>query len=658
MMNELSGITGKAYAVSGDFVSRPVEYKAPRFDIQLLRGLSVLLIVAYHCGFGPKGGFLGVDIFFVISGFLITGIVVRELDAGTFSFRAFYTRRAKRLLPALYTTLALTTLASMWLLSSQDFIDFSKTVQGAVTFTGNLALLRQTGYFDGPSELKPLLHTWSLAIEEQFYLGIPLLLWLLPKRARLGALLLIAIASLGAWLAYRDNLPDDTFYRIEFRAWELAIGSLASFAISGNKLVSALFWPALAVTLGVPFYAQSPGNLTVAVCIATAIVLIRNHPGFGLPLIQRGLQPIAWMGNISYSWYLLHWPPMALMNAVYLDETPGWIGLAVALGSLLAATAMYYLIEQPVRHSRLRFTPARLATTLIVSSLLFAAPEAWRWVAQLDERVLARADNDGLASQCVLDGSGYAPVAGCDSAKDPTVLVWGDSKAMDIVAALSSVSSQGIRQATKLSCGPLLGMAPVNKLRLNRQWAEGCLRFNADVFASLEQNPNIKTVVLASSFERFVNPSLGDVLSSSPSGNTVTPASVAIGQQGLRNTVDAVRKLGRRVVIVAPPASAAFDVGVCLERRAYGNLTLGRYASCEITEADRREHQGDVLALMAAAAHWPDVKLADIAAPLCQSGVCRTSMDNQPLYIDKMHLTVEGGALLAAKYDWASWIGN
>src|SRR5262249_39117569 len=138
-----------------------------RFDIQLLRGVAILLVVAHHIDFGVGTGFLGVDIFFVVSGYLITGMVARELDARTFRFRDFSTRRAKRLLPAAYVPFALTMLAALWLLTSREFVDFGKTLRGAVTFTGNLALLHQTGYFDGATNIKPLLHTWSLAIEEQ-----------------------------------------------------------------------------------------------------------------------------------------------------------------------------------------------------------------------------------------------------------------------------------------------------------------------------------------------------------------------------------------------------------------------------------------------------------------------------------------------------------
>lgn len=629
-----------------------------RFDIQLLRGLAILLVVAHHTGAGVHAGFLGVDIFFVVSGFLITGLVARALDAGTFRFRDFYTRRAKRLLPAAYVTFALTTVAAMWLLTSRELIDFGKTLRGAVTFTGNLALLDQTGYFDGDPQTKPLLHTWSLAIEEQYYLGLPLLLWLLPRRARIPALGVVTLGSLALCLVARSIMPNDAFYRVEFRAWELGIGSLASFAVVEYRVIRWLFWPALAVMVGLPFLPLSrphPGEHALLISLATAIVLVRNHPCFTLASVQRWLRPLAWLGDISYSWYLLHWPPIAIMYAVYMGPPPDWVMLAAAAGTLFAAAAMYRFVEQPVRHHPFRFTPSRIAATLAVSALLVTMPMAWRRFANLDGRASLRADNVGFTLACDFDTTRYAPLPACENAEHPAVLVWGDSMAGHLVSALAKVSPVGIRQATKLSCGPLLGQAPVNDQRLTPHWAEECRQFNRDVLAQLARTPSITTVVLASSFQRFANPDYGSVLRTSDGREVVAPASVETATRGLRDTVDAITRLGKRVVIVAPPAAATFDVGACLERRAHHQPTLGPNAGCEISDADRREHQRHVLALMAEVARWPDVTLVDLAAPLCSGGVCTTTLSGRPLYVDNQHLTIEGSTMLAIMHDWASW---
>lgn len=630
-----------------------------RFDIQLLRGLAILLVVAHHTGVGVHSGFLGVDIFFVVSGYLITGLVSRALDAGTFRFRNFYTRRAKRLLPAAYVTLALTMVMGTWLLTSREFIDFGKTLQGAVTFTGNLAMLGQTGYFDGDPESKPLLHTWSLAIEEQYYLGLPLLLWLLPRRARIPGLSLVTLASLTLCFAARAILPNETFYRVEFRAWELGIGSLASFVVVERRFVRWLYWPAVALVIGLPFlplYRPHPGEHALVIGLATAIVLVHNHPCFTLASVQRWLRPLGALGDISYSWYLLHWPPIALLHAAYLGGAPLGAKLVATAVSLFAATALHCFVENPVRNHAFRFTPKRLAATLAVSGLLIAAPHAWRSLANLDHRASLRADNVGFDLRCDFDSERYAPLPVCDSAADPTVLVWGDSMAGHLVTALASVSPDGIREATKLSCGPLLGQAPLNNQRLTRAWADQCRRFNEDVFAMLARSPNIRVVVLASSFQRFTNPEYGEVVRATRDGDVVAPASAETARQGVRDTVDAIKRLGKRVVIIAPPASATFDVGACLERLAHAQPVLGDHTNCEIHDSDRREQQRNVLALTDDVARWRDVTLVDLAAPLCVDRICRTVIGGRPLYVDNQHLTIEGSKLLASSNDWAGWV--
>ena len=202
---------------------------ALRIDIQALRGLAVLLVILQHAKAGfIEAGFLGVDIFFVISGFLITGMLAKAIARGSFSFSEFYFRRAKRLLPAAYVTFATTAVLSYFLLDAAEWHDFTVQLAGAVTFTGNLALWQQTGYFEGAAALKPLLHVWSLAVEEQYYLLLPAAMALVPRRYWTAGNALLLFASLALCVVLTFSSPNAAFYLLPARAWELALGSLAA----------------------------------------------------------------------------------------------------------------------------------------------------------------------------------------------------------------------------------------------------------------------------------------------------------------------------------------------------------------------------------------------------------------------------------------------
>ena len=300
-----------------------------REDIQALRGIAVLLVVLFHVRLNLlSAGYLGVDIFFVISGFLITSMVTNQIRRGSFSFGEFYFRRAKRLLPAAYTTFLITALLSMWLLTSQEFKQFTQQLWGAVTFTSNIVLWRQGSYFGGEAELKPLLHTWSLAIEEQYYLALPAALYFIPVRHWLKSVLLVLVASAVLCMAVMAWKPDVAFYMFPTRAWELAVGSLGVFLHRHPKTeiwARHLFWPALLLMLVLPVFPLSskhPGIDAWLVCWATLVVILAQYP-----LMNRGrvVGVLARVGDWSYSLYLVHWPIFALASNVWVGDLPVWV---------------------------------------------------------------------------------------------------------------------------------------------------------------------------------------------------------------------------------------------------------------------------------------------------------------------------------------------
>lgn len=300
--------------------------KMQRLDIQALRGIAVLYVVIYHADLGfLKNGFLGVDIFFVISGYLITGMICRELDAGNFSVRKFYWRRAKRLLPATYGMLIVVALLSVFSLTKIEFADFLSQLFGSLTFVSNIILWRQAGYFDVSAEFKPLLHMWSLSIEEQYYLLLPVLLIITSYRYRNKIVFAALLTSLLLCFALVSGHPSASFYLLPTRAWELLIGSMGAtwkkpdlFRKGERNL--GLF--SVAVILVLPVIQIDPIHPrfdALVVCLATLIAL-ETRP----TILQNNLLAAALgkVGDISFSLYLVHWPLFALVRNIYIGELP------------------------------------------------------------------------------------------------------------------------------------------------------------------------------------------------------------------------------------------------------------------------------------------------------------------------------------------------
>lgn len=336
------------------------ETPAHRNEIDGLRAFAVLAILAHHAGIAAvPGGYLGVDIFFVISGFVITRLIRHDLDNGTFGFAAFYARRARRILPAL-VALLLVCLPLAWVWMSPDqFADFGQTVIGSAFLVPNIVLWQQIGYFAPEAATRPLLHLWSLGVEEQFYLVFPLLLWVLwPRLAPRGlrwALGAIAAASLlvAVWLTFAN--PSAGFYLLPARMWELIAGALAALSQWRPGLRARQIWAILgAMLMVVPVLiytprVPTPGLATVLPVLGAVLCLLAARPD---TLVGRGLslRPVVAVGLVSYGTYLWHWPLLAFARILWIETPPlglrlGLMGLALGLG-----WASWRLIEQPFRN--------------------------------------------------------------------------------------------------------------------------------------------------------------------------------------------------------------------------------------------------------------------------------------------------------------------
>jgi peptidoglycan/LPS O-acetylase OafA/YrhL len=633
-----------------------------RTDIQALRGLAVLLVILQHARAGFIGaGWLGVDIFFVISGFLITGLLARDIGHGRFRFATFYFRRAKRLLPAAYVTFAATAAVSFFLLDASEWRDFTAQLAGAVSFTGNVVLLQQTGYFAGTAALKPLLHVWSLAVEEQYYLLLPAALLLVPRRGWLAGTLLVLAASFALCVVLSYRQPEMAFYLLPTRAWELAIGSLAALAgTEGPRRrawVARLFMPALAALFVVPVWPLPlPHFANIAiVCSATLVVIMRRHP----ELQNRPLpNALAAVGDASYSLYLVHWPILALLNNVYAgDPSFGAPSAAILAGAvalaLLLGFALYRGVELPVRrlqpHAPWRWSLAALGASLCLALLPFtlaarSGTHAVRGPA-IDYAWLRR-DNVGFDAVC----DGYKRLEytmRCSNAAHPATMIWGDSFAMHLVPGLAATMPGGVLQATKSACGPLLGMAQIYRV-YTREFAERCLGFNDSVIAHLAAHPEIRTVVLSSPFYEYFDPARR-MLHVVDGQARVEPPDADTALAALAATIGRIRALGRRVVIVAPPPGNGFDYTHCLERKARNRSLFGHFIDCDIPLAQYRASKHQVFAFLQRIHLQADVEVVSFDAFLCDAKACRTELDGTFLYRDDGHLSYDGSLLLARR---------
>lgn len=442
---------------------QPVAKKNYRPDIDGLRGIAVLGVVIFHSGIGISGGYAGVDVFFVISGFLITGILLKDLERGSFSMRRFWERRARRILPALTVTVIATLIAGWFLLFPQSYLQMGRSVVALSLFSSNVNFWLEDGYFGEASESKPLLHTWSLSVEEQFYLVAPILFWILFKIGRkrtLGPIVSLGfLASLGlsVWAGEQIQYFSANFFLLPTRAWELLAGSLLALApVIGKQLVreaSALAGLGLIVfsfwwyTPETPF----PGYAAMAPVFGAALLIWSgNGNQANRPLVLRllSMRPLVFVGLVSYSFYLIHWPFFAFHYSLF-GKPPG-LGLAstIIIISFCLSVLSWRYVENPFRGKSLLATPRGVLLTssaaigaLILSGLVIVqghgfedrfSPDVLKIVSgggaerKLPEKNMRIADiPDGL----IRFGTRGAPTR---------VFLWGDSHANAVMPGVAA----------------------------------------------------------------------------------------------------------------------------------------------------------------------------------------------------------------------------
>lgn len=440
-----------------------------RADIDWLRALAVIAVIGFHFEItGFRGGFVGVDVFFVISGFLIGRIVQAELAAGTFSFLKFYERRIRRLVPALYVMLVVAALIGWGFLFGSERSDFLRSIVAVATFTSNIIFWTQSGYFDRASSEKPLLHTWSLGIEEQFYILLPVLLWAIWRWRNVAAVRLCvgALTLASFWVSCSLTDRGAAFFLIQSRAWELLVGVMVVWIPTPRQQwlghaarvlgITLIVIAVLAFPPGVAF----PGTNALLPVLGAAVFIC------GGPLSWR-VPPIELIGRMSYSLYLWHWPIYTLAKMRTLSLTLTMADKVALLCALVAVSyASYRWIERPARSVQARpkviFTYAAAAT---VALLLFAAVSTWlSSFAPYSDKVASLKTYEALTGMertgtCYIEDWTTTNHPECFTRDArPTVLLWGDSLADQYMPGLSDAAGQEFKvlQANAAGCFPTL----------------------------------------------------------------------------------------------------------------------------------------------------------------------------------------------------------
>ena len=618
-----------------------------RADIDGLRAVAVLLVFAYHLGTARvRGGFIGVDVFFVISGYLIGSIILNEIAASRFSLLSFYERRVRRIFPALFVTLGVSAILAYKFFLPAEMDKFAKSLLAATFSLSNVFFYHQAGYFEGAAAMKPLLHTWSLAVEEQFYIFLPLFLltlrrFTLAKQRILVLLVALVSFSVSAWGAFRS--PDAAFYLAHTRAWELLLGTL--IALDLFPRFSKVIWRNAASLAGLVMILVAailcdkttpfPGLAAAGPCLGAALIIAAGRGGQSWVGRALSLSPVVFIGTISYSLYLWHWPLIVFQGASGLlaqGLSPKSSKLVVLGISLVVATLSWRFVEQPFRDSRKKLPRPRLfqiaataAAVLAVFGITALATRGFPARYPLEAvRIASFLENSDLTTEaqyrvgtCFLTSRN--PHANFDpadclrkvSGKRNELLI-GDSHAAQLWFGLSSVFRDiNFMQATASGCKPTLEQ-PMGADQRCRQLMEYVLR-------DYLRDHSVDSVLIAARWDKADLPRL-------------------------QRTVLSLKKQGIRVVLFGPMVQ--YDsalprlLAISIQQNAPGIPADHRVAYYETLDQEMARLASETL----------EVSYISYFKLICPQGSClEYAAKGVPLQSDYGHLTGDGSVLIAGK---------
>ena len=627
-------------------MTRPLEHRA---DLDGLRAIAVLGVIAYHAVPGAaRGGFAGVDVFFVVSGFLIARIILDGLAAGSFAFSTFYARRIRRLFPALVTVLACVWAFGWVVLLADEYRGLGKHVAGGAAFVANFVSWDEVGYFDAAAATKPLLHLWSLGIEEQFYLAWPFVLW---GAWRLGKQMLVATCVIlaGSAIAYVMLSGSAAFYAPYARMWELMLGALVA-QLGGRIAIDSALATGLSVAGGVAIVLGFAGAPWVVVSALGAALLIAAGDRAWVNRTLLSSRALGWIGGISYALYLWHWPLLSYLRILEGEPPPFAHRLAVVAASVVLAALTTRWIERPIRTGRARAQIlAVCAAMLLIGSAGYVAYDRDGFPRRSVQQDAPRFGVFGFStSAACIAAHPYAKGGGCfasPTAFAETVLLLGDSHAEALAPGLIAAASSGalgknLLVITRPGCMPFAETEWFDDAGQPtfhcKDGIEGALR-------EAREDPRITTVVLvARHAARATMQGFGDEPAFAGHFEaTGTRNSVEVFRIGLAVTLD--RLAGKQVVFVDQPPELGFDPRACVHRL----WTLGRTdpERCGIARAEVDGRQRTYRALVTD----PRLVRVDPVALFCDATRCSAWRAGEMLYHDDDHLSPQGAAVVTAE---------
>lgn len=663
-----------------------------RKEIDGLRTIAVIPVILFHAGVELfSGGFVGVDIFFVISGYLITTIILKEKENGNFSLIRFYERRARRIAPALFLVMASSIVCAWFWLSPAHMEDFSQSLVAVPLFVSNILFYSESGYWGVENELKPLLHTWSLAVEEQYYVLFPLflmLMWRFSKKWLISSFVIIALASflLADWLSSFN--PSAGFFLLSSRAWELAIGAGIAFYFLYYKsemhtlLEDKRFDDVLSfLGLGLIAYAifvfdeQTPFPSVYALIptIGTALIIIFSSEKTIVGKVLGSKVPVG-IGLISYSAYLWHQPLFSFSKHLSLTEPTLLTLLTLALLSLVLAYLSWRFIEAPFRDKN-KYSRKQIFTFTTIGSLFFIVFGSVGYltkgfefrldddVAQAVKLATERVSKEQLCEKITADESAKQPYCTLIPSNEKFIFLYGDShasKLFPVAKTLFKKTPYGVLASSKRGCPSILGIS-----RLKGTSQDPCNEHNKAVYQYLIETPEIEYVVLSARWTELIEGTRFDNKEGGLEPGVKSKLAVAnedgfviyhpeTNRELLMNafslSINALLQAGKKVILIYPVPEAGWDVPDYIVKYSFNHPELAFNAQVASTSydvfKDRNKNTYKILSNIPAHPNFYKVMPDELLCNTALSDRCVTQNKGVLLYSDNNHLSNAGAQLV------------